>query len=172
MLDFKAFCLNKVKAQAQKCDNMASCWPTSRLAGVLRSKGYDSHVESRWGLRGVFQPPFSCKMLSTVKGSIAFEIFLVTPSFNNRRVLWHSGESLSGSTDQWKHRQTENSLCLLEGEIWMFSGFKSAPREIVLLYKTCCTPTAFFGCKKVTVIPWCCSRPLCPHMHWWRAGLE
>ncbi len=111
--------------------------------------------QSGWCFEGVFHPPFSCQMHSIVKGSIAFEIFivvtLVTPLFSNRPVVRRSDEPLIGSADQWNYRQTESSLYLLEGGgIWTFnlSCFKSAWWDIVLLYKTFCTQTAFSGYKK------------------------
>lgn len=133
MLDLKALFQNKVEAQAQKCDNMASC-RSVHFSSLWRASGFvcflhrvrKSRRQSQWCFEGVFHPPFSCQMHSMGKGSIAFEIFfvvtLVTPPFSNRLAVQRSDEPLIGSTDQWNYGQTESSLCLQEGGgIWTYT---------------------------------------------------
>lgn len=121
---------------------MASCRSTSHPCGgrefCLFHRVRKSHRQSQCCFEGVFHPPFLCQTRSAVKGSIIFEIFivvtLVTPSFSNRLVVQRSDGPLIGSSGQWNYRQTESSLCLLEGGgIWKYklSFFKSAWRANV-----------------------------------------
>lgn len=134
--------------------HFSSLWRVGSLV-CLFHRVRKSCRQSGWCFEGVFHPPFSCQMHSIVKGSIAFEIFivvtLVTPPFSNRPVVRRSDEPLIGSADQWiTDRQKAVFTCWRgeESERITLSCFKSAQWDIVLLYKTCCTQTAFSGYKK------------------------
>lgn len=159
MLDFKAFVQIKLK---HRHSYVATWQAVSPLVILVEGQCFCLFVpqskkvtEMESMVLCVIHPPFSCEMHSIVKGSIAFEIFivvtLVTPPFSKRLVVQCSSEPLIGSADQWNRRQTESSPCLLEGGgIWAYnlSCFKSAQWDNKLLYKTWCTQTAFSGYKK------------------------
>lgn len=134
------------------------------------STEWESHVDSRWGFEGVFHPPLSCQMHSTAKGSIAFEIFivvtLVTPSCSNRLVVPSARDLLidwrwpvklqirqrAVFACSWRRREESEHITL---------AALNQPNE-----RLCCfrKPAVVkqLAVQKVTVIPWCCSRPLCP----------